>query len=180
MTWNAHVSKISSKLACAIGTFKRMKRFLPSFILKILYSSLFLPYLNYGILLWGLNSKRITRLQKFAIRAITNSKYNAHTDPIFRSNSLLKVSDIYKLNALKFYYKYKNNTLPAYFTNILEHLQPTTHAHDTRQGNIPRPFQPNTASAKKAIRFAIPDILRQTPTSLIKFSLIPYRVTPIT
>ena len=164
-TLNAHVSKISSKLACAIGTFKRMKRFLPPYILKTLYNSLFLPYMNYGILLWGSNTKRIIRLQKFAVRAITNSKYNAHTDPIFRSHSLLKVTDIYKLNALKFYYKYKNGTLPVYLLNILEHTY-STHDHHTRQRNIPRPFHPNTASAKKAIRYAIPNILRHTPTSI--------------
>ena len=53
MTWNAHINKISCKLSCAIGTFRRLKRFLPLFISKTLYSSLFLSYLNYGILLWG-------------------------------------------------------------------------------------------------------------------------------
>lgn len=32
MSWNAHVSKISSKLSCAIGTFRRLKRYLPLYI----------------------------------------------------------------------------------------------------------------------------------------------------
>ena len=90
MTWNAHINKISSKLSCAIGTFRRLKRFLPFFILKTLYSSLFLSYVNYGILLWGPNLNRIEKLQKWALRTITNSKYNAHTEPILKRHSLLQ------------------------------------------------------------------------------------------
>ncbi len=35
------------------------------------------------------------------------SKYNAHTDPIFKKEKLLKLRDIIKLQELKFYYKYK-------------------------------------------------------------------------
>ncbi len=34
------------------------------------------------------------------------SKYNAHTEPLFKLNELLKLEDILKLQELKFYYKY--------------------------------------------------------------------------
>ena len=53
MTWNSHVNKISCKIARTVGTMKRLKRFLPSSILKLLYNSLVIPYMNYGILTWG-------------------------------------------------------------------------------------------------------------------------------
>ncbi len=33
-------------------------------------------------------------------------------DPPFKILKLLKVNDIFKLQELKFYYKYKNNKLP--------------------------------------------------------------------
>ena len=167
MTWNAHISKISCKLSCALGTFRRLKRFLPFFILKTIYSSLFLPYLNYGILLWGTNLNRIEKLQKFAVRAITNSKYNAHTDPIFKRHSLLKVSDIYELNILKLYFKYKNNLLPAFFHNLFEYDFGPNHSHNTRHKNEPRLPSPNTASAEKAIRYIVPKIIMRTPNHII-------------
>ena len=35
--------------------------------------------------------------------------------PIFKSYNTLKFEDIYKLNALKFYYKYSHKELPSYF-----------------------------------------------------------------
>ena len=51
-------------------------------ILKILYNSLILPHLQYCILSWGFKSDRIFKLQKRAVRIITYSKYNAHTEPL--------------------------------------------------------------------------------------------------
>ena len=167
MTWNAHINKIASKLSCAIGTFRRLKRFLPCFILKTLYSSLFLPYLNYGILLWGSNLKRIGKLQKYAVRTITNSKYNAHTDPIFKRHLLLKVGDIHELNILKLYFKYKNNTLPAFFNNMFEINTQPAHDYNTRDRNAPRLISPHTTSAERAIRYVVPRIIIRTPSCII-------------
>ena len=118
LNWKSHVQKVSSKVAIVAGTINRLKRFLPTDILKTIYNALIQPHLNFSILLWGKNTKRISKLQKWAVRAITCSKYNAHTDPLFKKLNLLKVDDIYKITAIKFYYKYKNDLLPNYFKNI--------------------------------------------------------------
>ncbi len=58
--------------------------------------------LNFGILAWGHQCKRIVKLQKKIIRISSLSKYNAHTEPIFKSLKLLKVKNILKLHELKF------------------------------------------------------------------------------
>ena len=102
LTWNSHIQKISSKIAIVAGTLSRLKRFLPFDILRIIYNALIQPHLNYSILLWGFKTKRISKLQKWAVRAITCSRYNAHTDPLFKRLNLIKVDDIYKLSLLKF------------------------------------------------------------------------------
>ena len=99
---------------------KRLKKFLPQNIMKMLYSSLVLPHLTYGIILWGKKIKRIVKLQKWALRTIVNAKYNAHTAPILSKHKLLRVDDIYKLTAIKIFHKYKNNKLPPFFDNIFE------------------------------------------------------------
>ena len=52
-------------------------------ILQTLYNSLIVPYINYGLLLWGVESHRVESLQKKAIRLITNSNYSALTTPLF-------------------------------------------------------------------------------------------------
>ena len=78
-----------------VGLLNKLKHYLPASILKTLYCSLILPHLNYGSLAWGFDAKRIFKLQKRALRCITNSKFNAHTVPLFKQLNLLKIDDIF-------------------------------------------------------------------------------------
>ena len=58
-------------------------------------------------------------LQKRIMRVITNSKYIAHTDLIFKTLNLLKLPDLYRLQLYKLYYKIMKQTVPAFFRHIL-------------------------------------------------------------
>ena len=98
----------------------RLKRYLPQNILPTIYNSLILPHINYSILVWGFKSSRIYKLQKRAVRMISCSKYNAHTEPLFKSLNLLKVEDIFKIKTLKFYHKYSQK----YYRFILMKCSP--------------------------------------------------------
>ena len=164
MTFKSHANKISAKIACTIGTMKRLKHFLPLSILKTLYNSLILPHLNYGIILWGKELKRINKLQKWALRTIVNAKYNEHTEPILKQLKLLKVIDIYHLTAVKIFHKYKNNKLPLYFNGIFDRIQPT-HTHNTRDRNGRRDT-PSTISASQSPRFSVPKIIEKIDVSI--------------
>ena len=81
LTWSHHINHISNKLSSICGVLSRLKHYVPVLILKIIYNSLFLSHLNYGITAWGFNvGPRIKKtLQKKAIRYISNAKYNSHT-----------------------------------------------------------------------------------------------------
>ncbi len=92
-----------------MGILNRLKRFLPIQTNVLIYNSLALSHLNFCILLWGFKCGKLFKLQKQMVRILSLSKYNAHTDPLFKILKLLKVNDIFKLQGLKFYYKYKNN-----------------------------------------------------------------------
>ena len=142
------------------------------FILKILYNSLILPHINYGILTWGNKMKRIHKLQKWAIRTITNSKYNAHTTPLFKKLNLLQARDIFHLSALKLYFKYTHNKLPSYFHNIFEPRE-INHDHDTRNKHEPQYNQSNTKSADLSVRYRVLQLLQCTSkTTLEKMNTI--------
>ena len=121
----------------------------------MIYNSLALPHINYGLLLWGQNQGRIFKLQKWAMRAITCSKYNAHTEPIFAKLKLLKIEDIHKIALLKLFHKYTNKSLPRYFDNFIQQKY-LTHDHDTRHKNDPLPLDSNKESTKKCLRFYLP------------------------
>ena len=76
--------------------------------------------MNYGLLVWGIECHRLEKVQKKVLRLITNSKYIAHTNPLFCQLNLLKIKDIFKLRLLKFYYKLTCDLLPSYFNTYLD------------------------------------------------------------
>ena len=103
LTWAQHINYIlCNKLSRICGVLSRLKHYVPVLILKIIYNSLFLSHLNYGITAWGFNvGPRIKTLQKKAIRFISNAKYNSHTTPMFKNLHLLQAVDIFKLACFK-------------------------------------------------------------------------------
>lgn len=92
---------------------------MPERILRTLYHTLVLPYINYGIIIWGDTCKiyldKVHKLQKWAMRTISNSHYRSHSDPIFYKYDILNVYDTYKLELCVFMYKYSVNQLPSSF-----------------------------------------------------------------
>ena len=118
LNWTNHTKKISLKIARYIGLLSKIKHYVPFEILKTLYNSLIMPQLLYGILAWGKNITHVTKLQKKSIRVITCSRYNEHTEPLFKTLKLLKIEDLFILSALKFYYKHCHRLLPYYLQSF--------------------------------------------------------------
>ena len=85
-----------------------------------MYNSLILPDLYFCITLWGFNTNIIFKLQKKAIRN-SNSKFNAHTEPLFKELRLLKISDIFNLQCLKFHFNVTHRQTPVFvFTFFIQ------------------------------------------------------------
>ena len=109
-----------------------------------MYCSLILPYINYGILVWGSTCKtyidKVLKLQKWALRTISNSHYRAHTSPLFVKYNILNVYDMYKLETGVFMYKFSKDSLPGGFKNFFTtrseihdyHTRYKDHYHQTR------------------------------------------------
>lgn len=166
LTWKAHISKISVKMSKSIGIMCKLKHFLSTDILLTLYNSLFLTYLNYGILCWKSKLNEVVKLQKKAIRILAAAKYNSHTEPLFKKLKLLIVSDIASLKELKFLYKLQNNQLPAYFHNNLFIQNSRIHQHNTRAAldlHLPRIKH---EFAKNSIRYMIPLASNRCPLNI--------------
>ncbi len=84
LNWKSHVEYISCKITRTNGIINKLKHYLPLHIKLSLYNSLILSHINYGILACGHESNRILKLQKKAVRIISASKYNSHTEPLFK------------------------------------------------------------------------------------------------
>ncbi len=124
-------------------------------------------HINFGFLAWGYQYDRIFKLQKTFLHIICISKYNAHTEPLFKSLNLLKVSDILQLQLLKFYYEYKNKMLPYYLAQ-LPFITPTDiHDHSTRANNQLRTNKPHHEHARYCIRHQILKVINSTPMNIV-------------
>ena len=92
LNWKKHTEEISNKCAKMIGILNRLKYILLLEIF-ILYNSLILSHINYCIMAWGYKGNRLIKILKKAVRIITLSGYNSHTEPLFKQLNLLKIED---------------------------------------------------------------------------------------
>ena len=87
MTWNNHTTNISNKCSRNIGVLNRIKYFIPLIVRILLYNTLILPHFNFCITAWGYQCDRIIKLQIKAIRIISISTYNAHTERLEKNRA---------------------------------------------------------------------------------------------
>ena len=169
------MNRIGNRIARTIGILSRIKYTVPNFILKIIYSSLILSYLNYGILVWGFETERLLTLQKKAVRLLNNAFYLEHTDKIFKQLKILKVDDIFKMQCLQFYFKFKKNCLPDSISNILSKFEPchhyslrshTNNLNDSNSNNLLTILKTNTSKARECVRHSIPELVNDTTVEL--------------
>ena len=149
------------------SVFHKLKHYLPVYILKTLYFSLVLSYCTYGIILWGSNTNRLYQLQKKAVRVITLNKYNAHTEPLFKSLELLKIQDIYVLTVLKFYYKHCHNQLPHHLQGFTYKTYSSVHQYDTRYKNDIYISKTRTRLAENSLRYIIAKVINSTSENIL-------------
>ena len=124
--------------------------------------------MNYEILTWGFNADRILKIQKEAVRSITLSKYNAHTEPIFKTLKILKIKAIFKYQTLKLCYKLLNDNLPVYF-NLDDWYSPISniHCYNTRGQNKLFTYRSNHQFANRCLRHEVVISFNNTPSSII-------------
>ena len=163
---NSHTHKIANKISRTLGVMNRLKRYLPISAMKLMYDSLILSHLQFGITNWGFEWDRISKLQKRALRIMTNSRYNAHTEPLFKQLHLLKVKDIFDVQCLKFWYKLVNNELPNYFRNMFTYNH-ELHDFGTRNRDRPHLYQTRTSGVHNVLRHHITELLNRFPQYLI-------------
>ena len=85
----------------------------------------------------------------------------------FSKLRLLKIQDIHKIALLKFFHRYKNNSLPRYFDDFFEQKYPS-HNYDTRHKNEPMPPDIKKESTKSCLRYYLPSEMKNMPPHLLE------------
>ena len=106
LSWKPQITELSKKLARTTGIFYKIRHYVSSETLKLLYYSLFYSFLSYGIPTWGLTHSTtldpLFRAQKKVIKDITFSGKFASSSPLFHSLQILKLPDVHKPKLLCF------------------------------------------------------------------------------
>jgi hypothetical protein len=166
LTWSHHISLVLNKVSKNIGVIRRVSKLLPRDIMLTLYTSLIMPYLEYCNIAWATNTtmllEKLYILQKKIIRIITSSKWNTHSDPLFKEARSLKLHDINILQVAIFMFKAMNNILPSSFANYFL-LVKDIHNHETRHKNDIHQIQFRTNLRGSSIRIRGPKIWNAIP-----------------
>ena len=145
---------------------RRLRTQLPFDVMKMLYFTLIHPHLMYMTLIWGYDNQEVTTKQKQAIRVINSKHYLSHTDPLFKSTKILKVSDLHIQSQLKFCRKYINGKLPEYFMKFNLKKNSDSHAYNTIHKDSYVLPKPGNESARKLLRNSIPSLMNNLSASL--------------
>ena len=125
-------------------------------------------HLTYGIHVWGnsMKIKKIITLQKRAIRTINKVWYRSHTEPLFKSNQILKFEDMYTMQVSLFVYDLNNDLLPKSFRNLLSQNCLARHGIITRQNNLIPQSRPRTTFSSKLPKHNFTRIWNKTGSTL--------------
>jgi uncharacterized membrane-anchored protein YjiN (DUF445 family) len=93
---------VGNKVRKTIFCLSKVKHTLPLKINILLVKGLIMPHLEYCINIYGnaTGLSHLIKLQKWAIRNATNSKYNAHTEPLLKKHNIYKLPDLYTAKCL--------------------------------------------------------------------------------
>ena len=105
LSFKPHVDMLCSKISKSLFCLNRVKNFVNSKSLRLLYFSMIHSVITYGINIYGCANKttleKLIVKQKQAIRTICNATYRAHTVQRLFSSSKKKINSVlqYKIHA---------------------------------------------------------------------------------
>jgi hypothetical protein len=138
LSWKEHIQLIKQKVNKNCGIIRKIRHSVPQSILITLYFTLIHPYLSYCNIVWAIDKTtfldKLFVSQKKAIRIITNSKYNTHTEPLFSKLAILTITQLNDFQIGCFVYCCINCALPIKFC-ALYNKNTSVHSYNTRQSN---------------------------------------------
>ena len=135
LNWEAHFSYLCKKLQGGIFALNSTRNILPSFIKLRLYYSFVYSHIQYGCEIWGSliakrNLNRLQIIQNNCIRNILRLKSRDSVRNNFVGLKMLPISEVFKLNRLKFMFRHENDLLPKSLSNMFSNV---SHDYNTRQ-----------------------------------------------
>ena len=158
--FNDHIISIRGKISKSIGILFKLRDMIPRNSLRLLYYALIHPYMLYCLPIYGatyeVHLNPLYVLQKSALRAITNSNYDADINTMFQNCRILKLHDLYKLDLAIYAYKHPE----------LRDLHRREHSYHTRFSHELLPPAERLRSTRQSVIFNSIIIWNNLPNSL--------------
>ena len=182
LSFDAHCDLLCSKLSRSNYIISRVKNILPTKTLKTLYYSLIHPHILYGLPIYSCttqkNLNKIFLMQKKAVRAITKSKYNSPTNPIFVSLGILPLElliiETRGILMHSIYHKHSPKALHNTWTT--NEARGQDHDHDLRNGHHLYIPLARTEHVKRLTYFALPRTWNDLPDSKLNSNVTTFRI----
>ena len=138
LSFRFHLAELPKKLSRVTGILFKCRHLLPLEVLKTLYYAMFFPFIQYGIVVWGLNCKsylnHIYIIQKRVIKAMTFSDVMSQSGPLFHQLEILKLQDVHTLQTVSFVFNCMRDLWPDHFNSYFQENS-TIHHYNTRQAS---------------------------------------------
>lgn len=180
LTLDAHTNHLKSKLTRSLYCIKQAKHIIPPKGLKSLYFALIHSHLTYCTLIMsGITAKNrsiLIKTQKKAIRIITNSSYNAHTNPLYLKHKILPYDSLIKQSQLIFMHSIEYKYAPSSFLSTWiknADRDPDLNLRNATDYYLPIP---RTETFKKSTYYALPSAWNDlTPAIKLQNNKITFR-----
>ena len=100
LNWQPHIDSLVTKLSRAAGLLSKIRYYVPKYLLRTIYFSIFNSHMIYTCQIWGQNKckiKKISELQDKSIRIINFKEKNYPATELYKNSRILKLSDCLKL-----------------------------------------------------------------------------------
>ena len=157
LDWAEHINKVKLKISRILGILYKIRHKLNKSSLLSVYYALIQSRLTYCLKLWGSADKtKINPLQVIQnrfVRLLHNKHKQTHAPPLFKQSKILNVSDLYKLDVIKFVWCCINR--PSNFPKLLFNddfkFNTDVHTHFTRQRTDIHPPKIRTNFGKRSL-----------------------------
>ena len=170
LSWKSHIHYLCKLLSRNTGVLYKLKHIFPTGILQTIYATLITSYMYHGILAWGNCASflldKILHIQKRSIRIVNRTSFLAHTNELFFTNKVFKITDLFLYNLGMFMYKLLINELPEAFMTMFKKNN-EIHTYPTRQRDSFHLPSTRTVFAQKQIIFTGPRFWNDLPNEIM-------------
>ena len=129
LNWDEHLVTVTKKVSRGLGMLRYAKRYLPLVTVQAMYKSLIEPHFRYCCPVWGAAGitalQKLQKLQNRAARIVTNSPYDAHSEPLIQKLGWPTIKQLIESETAKVVYKALHNEAPDYLKGLFHRLSDT-------------------------------------------------------